>query len=50
MPIRTSALRSLGGQCNVFAIESMLDELAGERGEDPLRFACATCGTSVRGQ
>jgi CO/xanthine dehydrogenase Mo-binding subunit len=35
MPIRTSALRSLGGQCNVFAIESMLDELACERREDP---------------
>jgi CO/xanthine dehydrogenase Mo-binding subunit len=38
MPIRTSALRSLGGQCNVFAIESMLDEIAHERGEDPAAF------------
>lgn len=38
MPIRTSALRSLGGQCNVFAIESMLDEIASERGEDPAEF------------
>jgi len=36
MPIRTSALRSLGGFANVFAIESFLDELAAERGEDPL--------------
>lgn len=38
MPIRTSALRSLGGQCNVFAIESMLDEVACARGEDPATF------------
>jgi CO/xanthine dehydrogenase Mo-binding subunit len=38
MPIRTSALRTLGAQGNVFAIESFLDELAAERGEDPLQF------------
>jgi CO/xanthine dehydrogenase Mo-binding subunit len=38
MPIRTSALRSLGGQCNVFAIESLIDEIAGLRGEDPVAF------------
>jgi CO/xanthine dehydrogenase Mo-binding subunit len=38
MPIRTSALRTLGGQGNVFAIESFLDELAAERGEDPVAF------------
>jgi CO/xanthine dehydrogenase Mo-binding subunit len=38
MPIRTSALRTLGAQGNVFAIESFLDELASERGEDPLAF------------
>lgn len=36
MPIRTSALRTLGGQGNVFAIESMLDEIAAEYGEDPV--------------
>ena len=36
MPLRTSALRSLGAFANVFAIESFLDELAAERGEDPL--------------
>ncbi|HEY5291154.1 MAG TPA: molybdopterin cofactor-binding domain-containing protein, partial [Burkholderiales bacterium] len=36
MPIRTSALRSLGAFANVFAIESFLDELSAERGEDPL--------------
>src|SRR6202790_1008627 len=38
MPIRTSALRTLGGQGNVFAIESVLDEVAYERGEDPVAF------------
>lgn len=38
MPIRTSALRTLGGQGNVFAIESFLDEIAAERGEDPVAF------------
>ena len=38
MPIRTSALRTLGAQGNVFAIESFLDEIATERGEDPLAF------------
>ncbi len=38
MPIRTSALRTLGTQGNVFAIESFLDELAAERGEDPVAF------------
>jgi CO/xanthine dehydrogenase Mo-binding subunit len=38
MPIRTSALRTLGGQGNVFAIESFVDELATDRGEDPVAF------------
>jgi CO/xanthine dehydrogenase Mo-binding subunit len=38
MPIRTSALRTLGAQGNVFAIESFIDELAFERGEDPVAF------------
>jgi CO/xanthine dehydrogenase Mo-binding subunit len=38
MPIRTSALRTLGAQGNVFAIESFLDELAAERGEDAVTF------------
>jgi CO/xanthine dehydrogenase Mo-binding subunit len=38
MPVRTSALRTLGAQGNVFAIESFLDELANERGEDPVAF------------
>jgi nicotinate dehydrogenase subunit B len=38
MPVRTSALRTLGAQGNVFAIESFLDELASESGEDPVAF------------
>ena len=38
MPLRTSALRSLGATANVFAIESMMDELALEAGEDPVAF------------
>jgi CO/xanthine dehydrogenase Mo-binding subunit len=38
MPVRTSALRTLGAQGNVFAIESFLDELTAERGEDPVEF------------
>jgi nicotinate dehydrogenase subunit B len=38
MPVRTSALRTLGAQGNVFAIESLVDEIAAERGEDPMAF------------
>ncbi|UWU79703.1 molybdopterin-dependent oxidoreductase [Bradyrhizobium huanghuaihaiense] len=38
MPVRTSALRTLGGQGNVFAIESLLDEIAALGGEDPVAF------------
>ena len=38
MPIRTSALRSLGAFANVFAAESFMDELAAEAGEDPVAF------------
>jgi CO/xanthine dehydrogenase Mo-binding subunit len=38
MPIRTSALRSLGAFANVFAVESFIDELCSERGEDPVAF------------
>jgi CO/xanthine dehydrogenase Mo-binding subunit len=36
LPLRTSALRSLGAYANVFAIESFMDELAHESGADPL--------------
>ena len=38
MPLRTSSLRTLGAFANVFAIESFMDELAAERGEDPVAF------------
>jgi CO/xanthine dehydrogenase Mo-binding subunit len=38
MPLRTSALRSLGGFANVFAIESFLDEIAFRAGEDPVKL------------
>ncbi|MCP3409984.1 molybdopterin cofactor-binding domain-containing protein [Bradyrhizobium sp. CCGB01] len=38
MPVRTSALRTLGAQGNVFAIESLVDEIAALRGEDPVQF------------
>jgi CO/xanthine dehydrogenase Mo-binding subunit len=36
MPLRTSALRSLGAFANVFAIESFVDEIAHALGEDAL--------------
>ena len=38
MPLRVSALRSLGAYANVFAIESFMDELAAEAGIDPAAF------------
>ena len=38
MPIRTSSLRSLGAHCNVFAIESFMDEIASSLEVDPLEF------------
>jgi CO/xanthine dehydrogenase Mo-binding subunit len=38
MPLRTSALRSLGAQLNVFAIESLIDELAERAGRDPVDY------------
>ncbi len=38
MPLRTSAMRALGGYANVFAIESFMDELAHQSGQDPLAF------------
>ena len=37
-PVRTSALRGLGAQGNVFAIESFMDELAHLAGVDPADF------------
>ena len=38
MPIRTSALRTLGAYANVFALESFMDELAAAAGADPVEF------------
>jgi nicotinate dehydrogenase subunit B len=38
MPIRVSALRSLGAYVNVFAIESFVDELAHAAGVDPVAY------------
>ena len=38
MPVRTSAMRSLGAFANVFAIESFVDELAHDWSEDPVTW------------
>ena len=43
MPLRTSALRSLGALANVFAVESFMDELALSAGRDPLEYRLAHC-------
>ncbi|MGI9205204.1 MAG: molybdopterin cofactor-binding domain-containing protein, partial [Woeseiaceae bacterium] len=37
-PLGVSALRGLGAFANVFAIESFIDELAGQVGQEPLSF------------
>jgi CO/xanthine dehydrogenase Mo-binding subunit len=41
MPLRVSALRTLGAFANVFAIESLMDELAATAGADPVAFRLA---------
>jgi CO/xanthine dehydrogenase Mo-binding subunit len=41
MPIRVSALRTLGAYANVFAVESFMDELADAAGADPVAFRLA---------
>jgi CO/xanthine dehydrogenase Mo-binding subunit len=41
MPIRVSALRTLGAYANVWAVESFLDELAAAAGADPVAFRLA---------
>ena len=38
LPLRTSALRTLGAYANIFAIESFMDELADAAGADPVEF------------
>jgi len=37
-PLRTSAMRALGGHANAFAIECFMDELAAAAGADPVEF------------
>jgi nicotinate dehydrogenase subunit B len=44
MPLRVSALRTLGAYANVFAVESFMDELANEAGQDPVAFRLAHLG------
>lgn len=46
MPIRTSALRSLGAYANVFAIESFMNELAQAANVDPIAFRLRHLGDS----
>jgi nicotinate dehydrogenase subunit B len=41
MPVRVSALRTLGAYANVFAIESFMDELAAAAQADPVAFRLA---------
>jgi CO/xanthine dehydrogenase Mo-binding subunit len=41
MPLRVSALRTLGAYSNIFAIESFMDELANAIGADPVAFRLA---------
>jgi CO/xanthine dehydrogenase Mo-binding subunit len=41
MPLRVSALRTLGAYANVFALESFMDELATAAGADPVAFRLA---------
>jgi nicotinate dehydrogenase subunit B len=41
MPIRTSALRTLGGYVNAVAAEMFIDELAATTGRDPVAFRLA---------
>ena len=45
MPLRTSALRSLGAHLNVFSVESFMDELAADAGGDPVEFRLAHLST-----
>ncbi len=44
MPLRVSALRTLGTYANVFAVESFMDELAAAAGQDPVAFRLAHLG------
>ncbi len=44
MPLRTSAMRALGGHLNVFAIEAVMDELAIAADTDPVEYRLALLG------
>ena len=48
MKLRVSALRGLGAYANVFAIESVMDELAALAGEDPVAFRLKHSTTAAR--
>ena len=41
LPYRTSALRALGGYTNVFALETLMDDIAAEIGVDPVALRIA---------
>jgi CO/xanthine dehydrogenase Mo-binding subunit len=41
LPYRTSALRALGGYANIFAIETLMDDVAAEIGADPVELRLA---------
>jgi CO/xanthine dehydrogenase Mo-binding subunit len=43
-PVRTSSLRGLGANVNVFAIEGLMDELAAEAGVDPVAYRLSVLG------
>jgi CO/xanthine dehydrogenase Mo-binding subunit len=49
MPIRASALRSLGAHLNVFATESHMDDLARQHERDPIEYRLAHL-TDARGR
>jgi len=49
-PVRTSALRGLGALPNVFAIESLIDELAVKAGVDPMAYRLTLLGKVPRAQ
>jgi hypothetical protein len=44
MPLRVSSHRGLGAYANIFAIESMMDELAAAAGADPLEYRLRQIG------
>nr|WP_245215987.1 molybdopterin cofactor-binding domain-containing protein [Pararoseomonas baculiformis] len=48
MPLRSSALRGLGALLNVWATESVMDELAALSGQDPVAFRLRHLGDDPR--